>query len=287
MRTTLHLVTARDALALVPVMRDVSVRGFRNTPFAKALAGVDTDAVLARSRAILADAPRTPAQLGTALAIDWPDRDPPSLAYLSRYHLALVQVPPRGLWRQAGRTTNTTVESWLGSPLGAGATVDEVVLRYLAAFGPATVGDIRVWSWLTGLREVVDRLRPRLRTFRDERGRELLDVEDGLLVDPDTPAPVRFLPQYDNVFLSHEDRSRIEGALSWGLGFGGKGVILIDGGINGAWRVRRERKVATLTVELGRALRPTERRDLDDEAERLAMFLDPDGRRETVVVPAA
>jgi hypothetical protein len=287
MRTTLHLVTASDALALVPVMRDVSVRGFRNTPFAKALAGVDTDAALGRARTILEDAPRTPAELGAALAVEWPDRDPSSLAYLARYHLALVQVPPRGLWRRTGRTTNTTLESWLSSPLGPGASVDEIVLRYLAAFGPATVGDIRAWSWLTGLRKVVERLRPRLRTFRDERGRELFDVEDGLLVDPDTPAPVRFLPQYDNAFLSHEDRSRIDGALAWGLEFRGKGVILVDGRINGTWRVRRERKVAMLTVELGRALQPAERRDLDDEAERLAMFLDPDGPRETVVASPA
>ncbi|MGH2476933.1 MAG: winged helix DNA-binding domain-containing protein [Candidatus Limnocylindrales bacterium] len=286
MRTTLHLVTARDALALTPVMRDVLVRTFRNTPFAKALVDLDLKAVLAQARMLLEERPRTPTELGAALAADWPDRDPQSLAYLARYHLPLVQVPPRGVWGRTGRATNTTVESWLGAPLAVDASADAAVLRYLAAFGPATIADIRIWSWLTALREVVERLRPRLRTFRDERGRELFDVEDGLIVDPDTPAPVRFLPQYDNVFLSHDDRSRINGELAWGVEFGWKGVILVDGGINGAWRIRRDGKAATLTIELGRSLRPAERRDLDLEAERLATFLDPESRRETVVIPA-
>ena len=116
--------------------------------------------------------------------------------------------------------------------------------RYLAAFGPATVSDIRTWSWLTGLREVVEGMRPHLRTYRDEAGRELLDVEDGVIADAGPPAPVRFLPQYDNVFLSHDDRSRLNGGMSWGLDFAWKGPILVDGFITGAWRIRRERRAS-------------------------------------------
>jgi hypothetical protein len=166
------------------------------------------------------------------------------------------------------------------------ASVDTFVMRYLRAFGPASVSDIRTWSWLTGLREVVDRLRPRLRVYRDEAGRELFDVEDGQFTDPDVPAPVRFLPQYDNAFLSHDDRSRISGVLSWGVDFGRKGPILVDGGITAAWRVRRNGRTAVMTVELGRRLTGAERADLAEEASRLAAFLDPDRHRELVIVEA-
>jgi hypothetical protein len=162
-------------------------------------------------------------------------------------------------------------------------TVAALVVRYLWAFGPATVGDIRTWSGFTGLREVVDRLGPRLRVVRDTDGRHLLDVEDGVITDPDLPAPVRFLPQYDNVFLSHADRSRIEGALSWGIDFGRRGPILVDGTIAAAWRVVRTTQTATLTVDLGRRLSRAERTDLAAEAERLSAFLDPDRAREVVI----
>lgn len=110
-----------------------------------------------------------------------------------------------------------------------------MAVRYLRAFGQATTGDIRTWSWLTGVREVVDRLRPRLRVYHDEAGRELFDDADGEFADPSLSAPVRFLPDYDNAFLSHQDRSRITGDGKWGTEFSRRGVVLVDGFIAGAW----------------------------------------------------
>jgi hypothetical protein len=284
LRGTLHLATADDALVQYPILADVMRRSWRSSPFTKQLDGVDVDEVIAASRAIVEERPRTPTELGVVLGESWPDRDPASLAYAARFLLPLVQVPPRGLWGRTGRATNTTLEAWVGRPLDKRPRVEDLVLRYLAVFGPATVADMRVWSWLTGLREVVEGLGPLLRTYRDEAGRELFDVADGPIADPDLPAPVRFLPQYDNLFLSHEDRSRINGELSWGIEFGWKGPILVDGGIAAAWRVRRAGKAATMTVELGRRLTPTERLELEEEATRLAAFLDPTGSRELVIV---
>jgi hypothetical protein len=285
LRTTLHLLTTEDALAIAPLTAGVHRRTFGSTPFPKALVGLDAEEVVEAARAALDAAPMSPGDLGRHLATMWPDRDPPALAYLARYSIPLVQVPPRGLWRRTARTANTTLEAWSGRQPGP-TSLDAFVLRYLRAFGPASVSDIRTWSWFTGLREVVERLRPQLRVFRDENGRDLLDVPDGVLVDEDMPAPVRFLPQYDNVFLSHEDRSRINGALSWGMDFVWKGPILVDGGIAAAWRVRRSGKTATMTIELGRRLSGSERRELEQEATRLADFLDPDRTRELVIVEA-
>jgi hypothetical protein len=164
------------------------------------------------------------------------------------------------------------------------------VLRYLRAFGPATVADARSWSRLTGLREVFQRLRPRLRTFRDEKGRELFDVPDGVLPDPDTPAPPRFLPEYDNVFLSHDDRSRVvpddfrrapDSSIA-----GTFGTVLVDGFIGAVWKISRKDGEALLRIE---SVARLGRRDMDAvaaEGERLLAFTDPDASRVVSVAHA-
>ena len=172
------------------------------------LVGVDLKPVLAAAREILGEQPRTNPQLRAALAERFPDLDAAALAFACRNRLALVQVPPRGVWGKSAAVTTTTAESWLGRPLVKQPSIDDLVLRYLAANGPASVADVASFSRLTGMREVVDRLAPKLRPFQDENGRELFDVPDAPRPDPDTKAPPRFLPEYDNALLSFADRSR-------------------------------------------------------------------------------
>jgi hypothetical protein len=283
LRTTLHLVTARDCLRMRPVVQPVLERGlFSGSPFGRKLAGMDVGELVHAGRELLEQQPRTTAGLRTALAERWPDRDPDSLAYGVRYLLPIVQMPPRGVWGSSGEPVWMTVEAWLGQSLDPDPSSDRLVLRYLAAFGPATVADIRTWSWLTGLKEVVERLRPRLRTFRDERGRELFDLPDAPRPDPDTPAPVRFLPQYDNLTLSHADRSRIvdeeyrQRLLRSGDAstYGG---VLVDGFGRAIWRLNKASSKATITVEPNGALSASERDEIEAEGMRLLEFLAEDG----------
>ena len=244
MRATIHLVTARDATTLRPILQPFLSRLLQTgTPFGRNLAGLDLDEVVAAGRATLDERPRVVSDLGKALAERWPGYDPAALGNAVQLRAALVQVPPRGLWNRSGRPILAPAETWLGHALDEpGRQPDGLVLRYLQAFGPASVADIGAWSRMTGLREVVERLRPQLRTFRDERGRELFDVPDGLLPDPDLPAPVRFLPEYDNLLLSHADRSRMAPeAVRRGLARenGFFSTVLVDGFVRATWAIVR------------------------------------------------
>ena len=138
----------------------------------------------------------------SAGASSFPGYDPLAMAYMVAGLIPMVQVPPRAVWgAKSIQATWTTLSSWLGTPVGTATPEDQetMVLRYLAAFGPASVMDIQAWCWLTKLGAVVERLRPRLLTFRDENGRELFDIPDAPRPDPDTPIPPRFLGEYDNL----------------------------------------------------------------------------------------
>jgi hypothetical protein len=276
MRSTIHLVTAEDCLAWRPLLAPPMERAFQGN-FAKHLAGVDLDAVLDEGRALVEAQPRTFSELGKLLQERWPDRDAASLAQLVRAWAPLVQVPPRGLWGYSGQAAHTTAEAWLDRPLAAGPSIDDFVLRYLAALGPATVMDAQNWSGLTRLREVFERLRPCLVTFRSEDGRELFDLPDAPRPPEDTPVPARYLYDYDNLLLGHADRSRFMDEAHptdglWTEHGPANGAILVDGVVRGSWRLERQGRGANAAARL-------DVRSLDKLPQKVAQPLAAEGTR--------
>ena len=271
MRATIHLVSARDCMHLYPLMRPVLERSFRGSPFSKQVADVELDELLATGRDLLAAQPRTRAELSALLAERWPGIDPASLAYAITFLTPLVQVPPRGLWRQSAQPRLTTAQAWLGGELEEHPSLADAILRYLAAFGPATVKDIQAWCGLTRLAAVVDEIGDHLRVFADEHDNRLLDVLDGALPDPKTPAPPRFLPPFDNAILSHSDRGRIIGTEDRDTVYRDRlmRTFLVDGFVAGTWHLDE----STIHLRPFAPLTDADRSGLTDEARRLLEFL--------------
>jgi len=277
MRNTVHLVTAGDCLTLRPLIQPVMDRDLRgNTTYTPKIAGLDLTELAAVGRNAVEEEPRTGKQLGLLLIERWPDRDPTALVWAVRDLLPLVQVPPRGVWGSGGLPTLTTAERWLGRPLAGGPSIDRMVLRYLAAFGPASVMDAQMWCGLTRLREVFERLRPQLRTFRGETGRELFDLPAAPRPHEETPAAPRFLPEYDNLLLSHADRSRVVSddyrkrfASPNGVG---PGSVLVDGMVRAMWTLSLKDGTAVLQIRLLEQLPAQARAAVSDEGARLLSF---------------
>jgi hypothetical protein len=272
LRSTIHTHTADDCLTLRPLVQPAREREL--TAFRKGLTGVDLDRLAALARDLVEAEPRTMKQLREALLAEWPDADPQALGLAARCRLPLVQVTPRGLWGRSGQVALTTAEHWLGRPAEPAPRPEAVVLRYLAAFGPASVKDMQTWAGLTRLREPFERLRPSLLTFRDEHGVELFDLPDAPRPDPDTPAPPRFLPEFDNLLLSHADRTRVIPPAYWGRTWQGNQahrVLLVDGFLAGVWKPEGD----TLVVEPFGTLTDRQRQDVLAEAERMLATLHP------------
>ena len=291
MRNTVHLVDAGDYLRFRPLYQPVLARHLTGN-FGKNLIGVDLAELAAVAADLLGQTPLTRVELGAQLAPHWPDHDPASLAYAASHLLPLVQVPPRGLWGEPNhRAAFFLASAWLADrdssaspspPLGLDPTpmpqstmLEQLVLRYLAAYGPASVADAQAWSGLSRLREVTDRLGSRLRAFTGPDGADLLDLPDAPRPDPDVPAPPRFLPEYDNLLLSYAERSRViphRRPVPLPPGHGGcGGTLLVDGRWQGDWKISR----GVLEIEPFISLGPADRDAIVAEAERLLGFAAP------------
>ena len=253
-RSTIHTVTARDCLPLRQLLQPVQDRSLQGA-FGRKLRGVDLRELAEHARVLVDQEPRTFGEVGKLLPEVSPEYDVQALGIAARNNLALVQVTPRGLWLRGGLAKHTTAQAWLGleEPVAA-MSPDELVLRYLRAFGPASVMDAQMWSGLTGLREVFERLSGQLVVFRNEGGTELYDLPDAPRPGAEVEAPARFLPDYDNVFIGHKDRARVHDTRVrkeqvW-LANSALTTFMVDGRIRGLWKLETDKKRTTATLNL-------------------------------------
>lgn len=275
MRTTLHLHTAADMRTIRPVMQTVLDRSWTST-FRKRFADADHDAVHRRGIELLDEAPMTSGALGKRLAETWPNSEPLALAQLLHCRETLIQIPPTRIWGHGGPPLLSRIENWTGRGLDNPIALPGLVRRYLAAYGPASVMDMQSWSGLTKLAPAFEALKGELVEFAGADGRLLYDLPEGPRPDPHTPAPVRFMPEYDNVWLGFADRHRIQPELARNrmvLVNGYIAAYTVDGFIAGNWTLERRKDLLAISILPFRQLSPSEAADVEAEAHATGTFL--------------
>jgi Winged helix DNA-binding domain len=286
MRATLHLCTAADYLrfrtTLAPVLNGAgeSIRKQRGGTF-------DQERLLAAAREFIREAPRTFAEISAMAAALMPGEDPGALRYTVRTQIPLVQVPISGGWSYSSKPAFTLAESWIGRSVSPEDNLPELVRRYLAAFGPASVTDAQTWLGMK-LKDVFETLRPELESMRDETRRELFDLPGAPRPDADAPAPARFLPEFDSLLLAHNNRRRIVAdehrARVYLPALRVAAVVLVDGFVGGVWKVEKTKTAATLAIEPFGKLAKPDRATLTEEGERLVRFVEPNAKTFAVQV---
>jgi len=289
MRGTIHLLARKDFLAWRPIMAEMLVRG------AESIAGkkvtIDRETLYAAGRDFFGRGGAPFEEFREHLERDHPADVVRALAYTVRMGVPLVMVPSDETWGFSSNAPFILADRWLGESLSTtSGPLDDMVLRYLAAFGPATPGDFQTWSGIRGARETFDRLRPRLMTFRDDRKRELFDLPKAPRPDSDVDAPVRFLPEFDSALLAHDDRSRIIAHEHRKFVFLKNlqvlGTFLVDGRVAGTWKATRKKKAADISLTAFVKLTKAHRGALEEEGVQLARFVEPDASEHTVSIAA-
>jgi hypothetical protein len=243
--------------------------------------GVEPERVVPIAWELLRAQPRTITELAKALQAAFPEIEPRTLAHIARAELPLLFMPGGDAhWAFPGNARFTLATDWLSEPPSPGTARHALVLRYLAAFGPASVADVQTWSKLTRLSAVLNELRPQLRVFRDEQGRELFDLPDAPRPDAGVPAPPRFLPNFDNLVLSHADRTRVLTDEHRPFMASRNGMVpatvLIDGFVGAIWKTERARDAATLRITPFEPLPKAVANELAEEGEALLRFVEDD-----------
>ena len=281
MRGTLHAMSAADYIALRGALQPMLTRGMTSILRDRA-AGIDLEVIQNEGRAWFAKQTTTFDAFRDHLKAKFPKLDERALAYAVRTHVPLVQVPTtESQWAFPAAADFALADTWLSKKVSTTTTpANAVVLRYLAAFGPATPADAQAWSGMNGLRDVFEELRPRLVTFQDARKRELFDLPDAPRPDEDVHAPIRFIPDYDNLVLSHDDRTRIMADAHRSRvtlkNLMVRATFLVDGIVAGTWKSERKRKAAVLVIEPFGTIATRVRSEIEAEGERLLSFLEED-----------
>jgi hypothetical protein len=291
MRATLHLFSRKDFVAFRPVLQRELSRAMASVLRDRAK-GLAVDKLVAASRRFFEQEPRTFAELRKHLGGLFPGLDERAMGYIVRTHLPLIQTPAAGSpWAYPAVADFAVAESWIGERLKDGERPHALALRYFAAFGPASVRDLQTWSGLAAARAIVDELRPRLRMFRDEGGRELVDLPEAPRPAGDEEAAVRFLPEFDNLLLAYAERTRIIADEHRPAIFRKNLLVpatfLVDGFVGGLWHVERKKSLARLSVKPFGTLGKQSRTALVEEGEKLLRFIEPDAQTCSVAVAAA
>jgi hypothetical protein len=286
MRGTIHLVTRDDYARFRPAVQPALTAGM-HAILKDRLAGIDVAALLAAAREVFADTPCTFARLRERLAERFPSLDERAMGYAVRMQLPLVQVPRAGqAWAWPGTADFALADDWIGEPVATDGESETLALRYFAAFGPATAKDFQTWSYLPDAPAIVAGLRPRLAAFRDEKGREYLDLPTAPRPGEDVPAPVRFLPEYDNLLLAHAERTRLVSD-AHRKAMATKNLMqpatfLVEGTVAGTWSVVAKRRAATLALVPFVKIAKAARAQIEAEGERLLAFVEPECTTGTV-----
>ncbi|WP_432277783.1 winged helix DNA-binding domain-containing protein [Lysobacter stagni] len=280
LRATIHLVSADDYVAFRTRLQPVIDRELTATRWRSIGDGFDEARAEQLARALLERAPMSAQALGEALQVHFPKADRSALGHWVRTRVPLAMVPGDERWGWSRPPRFVPADRWLQRPLEM-SDLDTLLLQGIAAIGPVTAGDLRMWSGLPGIAARLEALRPRLKVFLLEDGRELFDLPDAPRPRADTPAPVRFLPEFDNVLLSHEDRSRIVPAAHarrFNQTANGRRprAVLVDGFARAGWTWTRERNQATLQLQPYERFDAATRDALEAEALALLHFLEPD-----------
>lgn len=286
MRATIHLVSRRDFLAWRTPLQPMLTRTMRSL-FDNQLDVVDLPALLDAARRRFETEPCTFASLRAHLKARFPSLDERAMGYIVRMQVPLVQTPmPGAEWAYPATASFTVADGWLDEAPASDPSIAPLVLRYLAAFGPASVRDFQVWSGMQGGRDAFDALRKKLVVFTDDQGRELFDLPKAPRPAEDEPAPVRLLPEYDSLLLAYDDRRRIVASehrrhvITRNLMI--PATFLVDGVVAGTWKAERQRKTARLVMAPFATLDRSARQALSAEAEAALEFIAPDVQNRAV-----